>query len=68
MEKMSKLEDETKLRGIELRDFQGKREQIFKIVPVDATIYVEKWTIAVSNLWQIDSRESGCRPSSCLCV
>lgn len=35
-------------------DFQGEREQISKMVPVDAAIYVKKWTITVSNLLQID--------------
>lgn len=34
--------------------FQSESEQISKIVPVDAAIYVEKWTVTVSNLWQID--------------
>lgn len=31
-------------------DFRGESGQISKIVPVDATIYVEKSAITVSNL------------------
>lgn len=34
--------------------FQSDSEQISKIVPVDAAIYVENSTITVSNLWQMD--------------
>lgn len=34
--------------------FQSESEQISKIVPVDAAIYVENSTITVSNLWQMD--------------
>lgn len=35
-------------------DLKGESKQIFKLAPIDASIYVEKWTITVSNLWQID--------------
>lgn len=41
-----------------------KSRQISKILPLDAAIYVEKWSITVSNLWQIDPGDSGCHPSS----